>query len=127
MDDCIFCKIVRGDLPKYLVFEDAKFLAFLDIFPRTKGHTLLIPKTHFHWTYDVPDFGLYWEKAQLITRAMQKAFRPTFITYVTHGLQVPHAHIHILPRFNETEFVPEIKKFAHQEFAEVASKLRDSF
>ena len=125
MSDCIFCKIVKKGLPSYQVYEDDEFFGFLDIFPRVKGHTLLIPKKHYRWTYDVPNFGKYWEAALKITNAMQKAMNPEFITYVTHGLEVPHAHIHILPRMKgETSFVPETKQFKKEEFEEVARKLR---
>ena len=125
MSDCIFCKIVKKELPSYQVYEDDEFFGFLDIFPRVKGHTLLIPKKHYRWTYDVPNFGKYWEAALKITRAMQKSMNPEFVTYVTHGLEVPHAHIHILPRMKgETSFVPETKQFKKEEFEEVARKLR---
>ena len=124
MDTCIFCKIVKGDLPSYKIYEDEKFIAFLDIFPRTKGHTLVIPKTHYRWVYDVPEFGKYWETVLRVTRAIQKGLEPQFITYVTHGLEVEHAHIHILPRKGDTEFVPEIKKVSKEEMENIAEKLR---
>lgn len=124
MGDCIFCKIVIGKLPSYKIYENNAFYGFLDIYPRTEGHTLLIPKKHYRWVYDVPDFDLYWRVALKVTKAMQKALRPTFITYVTHGLEVSHAHIHILPRYKETEFVPEIKKIPQEKMQEVAEKLR---
>lgn len=123
--DCIFCKIVKKELPSYHIYEDDEFLGFLDIFPRVKGHTLLIPKKHYRWTYDVPNFGAYWEAALKITNAMQKAMKPEFVTYVTHGLEVPHAHIHILPRKKgESAFVPEQKQFKKEEYEEVAEKIR---
>src|SRR3989338_9634606 len=125
MSNCIFCKIVKKELPSYQVYEDDEFFGFLDIFPRVKGHTLLIPKKHYRWIYDVPNFGKYWEAALAITLAMQKALNPSFVTYVTHGLEVPHAHIHILPReSSETSFVPEHKKFRNNEMSEVADKIR---
>ncbi len=126
MEDCIFCKIIEGKLPSYKIFEDEMYLGFLDIFPRTKGHSLLIPKKHYRWVYDVTDFGTYWEKVLIVTNAMKKAFNPSFITYVTHGLEVPHAHIHILPRFHEKEFVPEIKKFPKSELETIAKEIRNN-
>ena len=125
MNTCIFCKIVKGEIPLYKIYEDDLFFAFLDIYPRVKGHTLLIPKKHYRWVYDIPDFGLYWQAALKMTRAMQKAMNPEFVTYVTHGLEVPHAHIHILPRVKgETSFVPDQKKFSKEEMKEVAEKIR---
>lgn len=105
-NNCVFCKIVKGELPCYKIFEDNLFLGFLDIQPRVAGHTLLIPKKHYRWVSDVPEFDTYWLTTLQITNAMKKALTPTFITYVTHGLEVPHAHIHILPRKREKEFVP---------------------
>ena len=123
--DCIFCQIVAGKIPSYKIYEDDEFLGFLDIYPRVKGHTILITKKHYRWTYDVPNFGEYWEVALKITTAMQKAMKPEFVTYVTHGLEVSHAHIHILPRAEgETSFVPEQRSFSKEEFEEVATKIR---
>jgi histidine triad (HIT) family protein len=124
MIDCIFCKIVAGEMPCYKVYEDDLFFGFLDIFPRTFGHTLLIPKTHHRWTYDVPEFGAYWEAAKKIQAGMQKGLDPTFVTFVTHGLEVPHAHIHIMPRFHEAEFIPDVKKFSKEELEEVQKKIQ---
>lgn len=124
MENCIFCKIVRGELPSYKIYEDEKFYGLLDIYPRVKGHALLIPKKHYKFVYDVPKFGEYWNAALKITKAMQKAFNPYFITYLTHGLEVPHAHIHILPRTkDETGFVPEIKKYSKEEMTQIAKKI----
>jgi histidine triad (HIT) family protein len=124
MENCIFCKIVAGNLPCYKVYEDDQFLAFLDIYPRVEGHTLVIPKKHYRFVYDVPNFDRYWLAALKITKAMQKVLNPYFITYVTHGLEVPHAHIHILPRKeNETSFVPEVKNITKEKLEEIAKKL----
>ncbi len=128
MTDCIFCKIVKGDLPSYKIYEDTDFLAFLDVYPRTLGHTLVIPKKHYRWVYDVPNFKDYWGAVHTVTGAMQKALSPSFVTYVTHGLQVPHAHIHVLPRGkDETTFVPDTKTFSKEKMQEVADKIKSSF
>ena len=125
--DCIFCQIIAGKIPSYNVYEDDEFLGFLDIYPRVKGHTILIPKKHYRWTYDVPNFGEYWEVALKITTAMQKAMKPEFITFVTHGLEIPHAHIHILPRQKgETSFVPEQKTFSKESMEKIAEELRQA-
>lgn len=113
-------------MPSYKVYEDDLFFGFLDIFPRTKGHSLLIPKKHYRWVYDVPEFGKYWEGAKKISQAMSTALEPTFITYVTHGLEVPHAHIHIMPRFHETEFVPELIKMSKEKLTEVSALIREA-
>jgi histidine triad (HIT) family protein len=124
MEDCIFCKIVSGKIPCYKVYEDDQFLVFLDIYPRVEGHTLVIPKKHYRFVYDVPNFDRYWLVALKITKAMQKVFNPYFITYVTHGLEVPHAHIHILPRKEgETNLVPKVKNITKEKLEEIAKKL----
>lgn len=104
---CIFCAIVCGEIPSYKVYENNLFFGFLDIHPRVPGHTLLIPKKHYQWVYDVPEFGAYWQAVLHVTQAMKKALSPRFITYMTHGLEIPHAHIHILPRTHETEIAPK--------------------
>jgi len=125
MESCIFCQIVGGKLPSFKIYEDDNFLAFLDIYPRVEGHTLVIPKKHYRWVYDVPNFAAYWEVALKITKAMKKTFNPYFISYITHGLQVPHAHIHIMPRKRgEEEFVPETKNFNRETLDKIAEKIR---
>ncbi|PIV68110.1 MAG: hypothetical protein COS07_05265, partial [Candidatus Aenigmarchaeota archaeon CG01_land_8_20_14_3_00_37_9] len=75
MNDCIFCKIVKGDIPCFKVYEDEKFLGFLDIKPLNPGNSLLITKEHYRWVYDVPGFGNYWEAAKKLALATQKVVR----------------------------------------------------
>ena len=74
MNNCIFCKIVRGEAPSHKIYEDAKFLAFIDINPISPGHTLVIPKEHYRFVWDVPDAREYFEVAKKIAKAQQKAF-----------------------------------------------------
>jgi len=95
MEDCIFCKIVKGLIPCYKVYEDDLFLGFLDIKPLNSGNSLLIPKTHYRWVNDVPEFGQYWETAKKISLAIKS----DYVSYLTLGMEVPHAHIRIIPRF----------------------------
>ena len=99
MDDCIFCKIIKKEIPAYLVYEDNDFFSFLDIRPLTRGNCLVIPKKHYHWVYDVPNFGEYFEVARKIGRAAQNAFGAEWICFLTLGLEVPHAHIRVIPRY----------------------------
>ena len=101
--DCIFCKIVSGKIPCYKTYEDADFLGFLDIGPKAKGHTLLIPKKHYRWVYDVPNFGEYFEVARKICLAQIKAFKCHHVKFVTLGELVHHAHIHIIPQFDDAD------------------------
>lgn len=124
MNKCVFCQIVEKKMPCYQVYEDELFLGFLDIYPRVLGHTLLIPKKHYRWVYEVPEFGKYWEAALKITQAMHKALKPDFVSYITHGLDVEHAHIHIMPRTKtDPEFVPGIKQVSVTEFKSLAAKI----
>lgn len=127
MENCIFCKIIRGELPSYKVYEDDVFFAFLDIHPRAKGHTLVIPKKHYQWAYDVPEFGKYWETALKITKVLQETMKPLFVNYVTYGLDVPHAHIHIIPRQDEQGFVPDIIAISKEELNQLSEKIRSNF
>lgn len=98
MEDCIFCKIANKKLPCNLIYEDKEYLAFLDIFPRVKGHTLVIPKKHYRYVYDVDKFGEYWEVVKKIAIKIKKNLASEFVTFLTIGNEVPHAHIHILPQ-----------------------------
>ena len=105
MDDCIFCKIGRGEAPSYKVYEDEHALAFLDIHPLSKGHTMVIPKMHGGTILDLPE-----EEVAHLFRAVQKTtarvrdvIKPEGFTLgVNHeiGQDVPHLHVHIIPRWN---------------------------
>ncbi|MBX4198181.1 HIT domain-containing protein [Candidatus Parcubacteria bacterium] len=97
MENCIFCKIVKGDIPAHKVYEDDNFLAFLDIHPQSPGHTQIIPKKHYRWVWDVPNAGEYFEVAQKIAKAQMKAFDTDFILSKIVGDEVPHAHIWVFP------------------------------
>lgn len=99
MSDCIFCKIASKELPSYTVYEDDNFMGFLDIHPIAKGHVQLIPKKHFRWTYDVPQFGQYFEVARIVALSTQRAVNADYISFVTFGIEVEHAHIWVVPRF----------------------------
>lgn len=97
MDSCIFCKIVRGEIPATKVYEDDDFVAFLDIHPQTPGHTQVIPKTHYPWVWDVPNVGAYFEVVKKVALAQRKAFGTEWILSKIIGDEVPHAHIWVFP------------------------------
>ncbi|HEU5114166.1 MAG TPA: HIT domain-containing protein [Candidatus Paceibacterota bacterium] len=97
MENCIFCKIVAGEIPGHKVYEDADFVAFLDIHPRSPGHTLVIPKKHYRWVWDVPNVGAYFEAARKVALAQRKAFGTDMVLSKVFGEEVPHAHIWIYP------------------------------
>ncbi len=97
MNDCIFCKIVAGEIPSKKVYEDQDFLAFLDIRPLSPGHTLIIPKKHYRWVWQVENAGAYFEVAKKIALALKKAFGVEQIESKIVGEEVHHAHIWIFP------------------------------
>ncbi|MEK7135092.1 MAG: HIT domain-containing protein [Patescibacteria group bacterium] len=95
--NCIFCKIVAGEIPAYKIYEDENFLAFLDINPRSVGHTQVIPKQHYRWVWDVKNAGEYFEVVRKVALAQQKAFNTDWILSKIVGDEVQHAHIWIFP------------------------------
>ncbi|MFA6185033.1 MAG: HIT domain-containing protein [Candidatus Shapirobacteria bacterium] len=132
MDDCIFCKIIKGEIPCHKVYEDDKFLAFLDINPIAIGHTLLIPKTHFRWVYDLPNFDEYWQVAQKLAIDIKNStLNPEYISFITMGNEIEHAHIHIIPRTNIDLVGPVLKsiphlKFSDEKFFEITNIIKNS-
>ena len=97
MTDCIFCKIVKKEVPCYKIYEDKEFLAFLDIFPKTAGHTLVVPKKHVQWVWDYPELGEYFEVVGEIAKQLRKVSEDKIVRSVIWGWEVAHAHIHLLP------------------------------
>lgn len=100
MNNCLFCKIVAGEIPAEKVYEDDEFLAFLDIKPWGVGHTLVIPKKHYRWVWDYPNAGIYFEIAKKIALAQKKAFNTELVISKIFGEEVPHAHIQVYPSEN---------------------------
>lgn len=94
MDKCIFCEIVAGNIPSHKIYEDDKYLAFLDIFPTTEGHTLVIPKKHVDWVWDYDNLGEYFEVVGKIAKHYRGVSGEVVRSNID-GWQVPHAHIHL--------------------------------
>ena len=120
MTDCIFCKIVAGELPCYKIYEDDKFLAFLDIFPSTEGHTLVIPKQHVEWVWEYPQLGEYFEVVGKIARHHREITKDVVRENID-GWQIPHAHIHLKPTKLDT-FKSEKK--SHEELVDIQAKFK---
>ena len=95
----LFSKIINGDIPSYKIAESEKFYAFLDIFPLQKGHTLIVPKIEVDKIFEVPDAYLseLLLFAKPIAAAIEKSFPCNRVGMVTVGLEVPHAHLHLIP------------------------------
>lgn len=117
MDD-VFCKIVRGEIPAYKVYEDENYLAFLDINPKSQGHTLVIPKKHYRWVWDLPNFGEYFEKVRVVERKIEKALHPEFIEMKVFVMDVPHAHVQLIPHYHQE---PQT-----EDFSSLADKIRNT-
>ena len=95
----IFSKIVRNEIPSYKVYENENFLAFLDINPLKKGHTLVIPKIEVDYIFDLKskEYQELWNFAKLVAKGMKRVIKCERISVVVMGLEVPHAHIHLIP------------------------------
>jgi|SRR5690606_64858 len=101
----IFSKIIAGEIPSYKIAENEKFLAFLDIFPLREGHTLVIPKLEIDKIWDLPDDYLseMLVFAKPVARAIEKTFNCNRCGIIVLGLEVPHAHIHLIPINSEKD------------------------
>jgi histidine triad (HIT) family protein len=100
MNDCIFCKVGRGEVPHNKVYEDADFVAFLDINPVSDGHTLVIPKKHVVWMQEADDetiSGIF-KVAKKLMLALKKGLNADYVMVSVVGKDVPHFHIHLIPR-----------------------------
>jgi len=127
---CVFCQIVEKKIPARIVYEDENFMAFLDIRPLNPGHTLLIPKKHYRWVYDVPNFEEMWKAVKKVTLAIISALNPISVSYATLGFEIEHAHIWIIPRFENDGHSGAIdwnavKEISPQNMDEIAKKIRE--
>jgi len=127
----IFSKIAVGEIPSYKCAESDKFYAFLDINPLVKGHTLVIPRREVDYIFDMNDDELaeFQVFAKKVAKAVKAAFPCKKVAEVVLGLEVPHAHIHLIPMQSEqdVDFRREKLKLSEEEFKEIAAKIRDEF
>lgn len=123
----IFTKIINGEIPCYKIAEDENFFAFLDINPLAKGHTLVVPKKEVDYLFDVDDTTLAGMMmfAKKVARAIDKAIPCKRVGVAVLGLEVPHAHIHLVPINGgfDIEFSKPKLKLTPEEFKEVAAKI----
>ena len=126
----IFSKIIAGEIPCYKVAEDEKFFAFLDINPLVKGHTLVVPKQEVDYIFDLSDEDLAAMHvfAKKVALAVQKAIPCRKVGMAVIGLEVPHAHIHLIPMQKEadTYFSNPKLKLPDDEMAAIAQSIRSS-
>ena len=127
----IFSKIAAGEIPSYQCAENEKFYAFLDINPLVKGHTLVIPRREVDYIFDMDDDEIaeFQVFAKKVAKAIKAAFPCKKVAQVVLGLEVPHAHIHLIPMQSEgdVDFRREKLKLSEEEFKEIAKKINDEF
>jgi len=97
MRECVFCRIANGEESAYPLYEDHNFIAFLDILPYGPGHTLVIPKSHYRWIWDVPNFNEYMAVVRKISHQLKEKMKLDTVYSLVFGEQIPHAHVHLIP------------------------------
>ncbi|RIJ49830.1 HIT family protein [Maribellus luteus] len=126
----IFTRIVNGEIPAYKVAEDDNFLAFLDVFPTAKGHTLVVPKKEVDYLFDLDDemYAGLQMFAKKVALGIQKAIPCVKVGVMVLGLEVPHAHIHLVPMQSEKDLLhfSEKVKFPPEEMEAIAKLIADS-
>ena len=127
----IFSKIAAGEIPSYKCAEDEQFYAFLDINPVTRGHVLVIPRREVDYIFDMEDqeIAAFQVFAKRVATALKKAFPCKKVAQVVLGLEVPHAHIHLIPMNSEgdVDFRREKLQLSPEEFTEIANKIYKEF
>ena len=127
----IFSRIAAGEIPSYKCAEDEQFYAFLDINPVTRGHVLVIPRREVDYIFDMEDDELaaFQVFAKRVANALKAAFPCRKVAQVVLGLEVPHAHIHLIPMNTEgdVDFRKEKLQLSEQEFKDIAAKIYGGF
>ena len=127
----IFTKIVNGEIPSYKIFENEHFYSFLDISPMTKGHTLVIPKKEVDYLFDIDDAMLseMIVLSKKIAKAIEKTVECTRVGVMVVGLEVPHAHIHLIPIQKESDMLfsnPKLQ-LSGEEFVAIAKAINEAW
>ena len=126
----IFTKIITGEIPSYKIAEDEQHLAFLDAMPLVKGHTLVIPKKETDFIFDLEneDFKNLWSFAQTVAKKLEKAYPSQRIAVAVVGLEVPHAHIHLIPinKMDDMNFKNSRLKLSDSEYKEIQNEIINS-
>ena len=126
----IFTKIINGEIPCYKVAEDDEFIAFFDINPNAKGHTLCVPKQEISYIFDMDDdhYLRLMAFSKRVAKALEKVVPCERIGVAVVGLEVPHVHVHLIPisEMEEMTFQPKVK-LTDEEFKALAKKVREAF
>ena len=127
MSDSIFTKIIKGEIPCYKIAEDDRFIAFLDVFPIKKGHTLVVPKAQIDYLFDLDDSLLsdLMIFAKKVAQKMERAISCERIGIAVIGLEVPHAHIHLVPldTVGDIDFSQPKLQLSAKEMNEIADSI----
>ena len=128
MEDCIFCKIINKEIPAKIVYEDGQHLAFLDVNPTHKGQTLVIPKKHYEYVFDMPEeeVGGLFKAAQKVGKAIDKSLNPVRTCIVVEGFLVPHVHIRLHPCYSKVLGFNSLSKPSDEELEETKNKIINS-
>lgn len=123
----IFTKLINGEIPSYKVYEDENFLAFLDIRPMVKGHTLVIPKKEVDYLFDMnpDDYTSLLLTAQKVAKGIKKSVPCTKVGMTVIGLEVPHAHVHLMPinKVGDMSFKNSVVEMTQSEFEHLAQMI----
>lgn len=123
----IFSKIIKGEIPCYKIAEDEHHLAFLDIMPIAKGHTLVIPKKEVDYIFDLEEeeYKNLWAFAQKVAKQIKSAIPCVKVGVAVVGLEVPHTHIHLVPmnEIKDLNFMNERLKFTPEEYEEIRQSI----
>ena len=126
----LFTKIINGEIPCYKIAENELFIAFLDILPVAKGHTLIVPKKEIDYIFELPDEEL--KELNLFAKEMARKIQTVVpckkIGVSVIGLEVPHAHMHLIPinSIHDMNFEKERLKFTPEEYTELAQKISNA-
>ena len=128
MENCIFCKIIKNEIPSEKVFENKGFLAFLDIQPVNHGHLLVIPKKHVVWMHEADDATIsrIFKLSKKLMRSLIKGLKCDYVTVSVVGKDVPHFHVHLIPRhLNDGHALKgwPTKKYQGEEMKKVVQKI----
>lgn len=128
-NSCIFCKIVNKEIPCNQIYEDKNFLVFLDIKPVNHGHLLIIPKKHIVWMQEADDkmVGDIYKLAKKMMLALKKSLKCDYVQLSVIGNEIPHFHIHLIPRYKNDKFYNfPVKKYQNKEDIKILNKIKNA-
>ncbi|MFO7793896.1 MAG: HIT family protein [Candidatus Nanohaloarchaea archaeon] len=128
MNDCIFCKIIEGEIPSHKVYEDENTIAFLDTNPTSKGHTLVVPKKHVETIDQASGMDYMWNSLVKVSQAVEEAFNPEGLNISQNngevaGQEVMHMHFHITPRYTGDEIEVNYTREELEDGEKIAEKI----